>query len=86
MKWVPYTGGEFAQCEEGYYFIYKKFSFQSGKEGWCAEYQPKAKRQPSQPIILSHADTLERARLVCEESHASVGRLQKRDNSDFWLW
>jgi hypothetical protein len=68
MEWTSFSHGEFAKCEHGYYFIYRRFNRELGLHQCFADYH-RALNFPGrrERFALQSLESLEEARRRCEQ-------------------
>jgi hypothetical protein len=67
MEWIPFADVEFAECQHGYYFVYKKFDH-LGVGCWFADYEERDNSPESREerFRLRGLSSIQEARLECE--------------------
>jgi hypothetical protein len=71
VEWTSFSGVIIGKCAHGYYFVYKKLHFVSGKDRWFTEYQPSIDQFADQggPFADSPSfENLEEACRYCEKN------------------
>jgi hypothetical protein len=71
VEWTSFSGVIIGKCAHGYYFVYKKLHFVSGKDRWFTEYQPSIDQFADQggPFAASPSfENLEEALRYCEKN------------------
>ena len=72
MEWIPCSDVEFAECQHGYYFVYKKFDHKMGLGCWFADYEERNNFPESgeERFWLRGLSSIEDTRRECEK-HAA---------------
>jgi hypothetical protein len=74
MEWIPFADVEFAECQHGYYFVYKKFDH-LGVGCWFADYEERDNSPESREerFRLRGLSSIQEARLECEKHDIKIG-------------